>query len=171
MLGRKAHQDSAAGFYAALISCWATFLCISAWFHSTRPWCAWTGCLVSMEFSPEWMHLFIQFTSFKMLNALASTSEEDCWSWMPLEEHMQGTDRATAGSFAYLCLGCGFQVTQAVAQPLSSQAKLAILLLDTGHTLEHHFIILSGQNTGMRERVHVYIYPCTCNYSGPGKQK
>lgn len=47
---------------------------------------------------------------------------------------------------AYLCLRCGFQVTQAVAQPLSCQAELAIFLLDAGHALEHHFIILSRQN-------------------------
>lgn len=99
------------------------------------------------------MHLFIRFTSFKMLNA--STSEEDCWSWFPLEEHMQGTDRATVGGFAHLRLGRWLQVTQTVAQPLGSQAKLAILLLDTGHTLEHHFIILSGQNTGMRECIYL----------------
>lgn len=47
---------------------------------------------------------------------------------------------------AYLCLRCGLQVTQPVAQSLSSQAELAILLLDAGHALEHHFIILSRQN-------------------------
>lgn len=51
------------------------------------------------------------------------------------------------GCFAYLCLRRGLQVTQAVAQPLGGQAELAILLLDTGHTLEHHFIILSGEST------------------------
>ncbi|TNN87233.1 hypothetical protein EYF80_002435 [Liparis tanakae] len=38
------------------------------------------------------------------------------------------------------------RVTQPVAQPLGSQAELAILLLDAGHALEHHFIILSRQN-------------------------
>lgn len=58
--------------------------------------------------------------------------------------------------FAYLRLRRGLKVTQAVAQPLSRQTELAILLLDTGHTLEHHFIILLRQNTGMCERVHVY---------------
>jgi len=47
---------------------------------------------------------------------------------------------------AYLGLRRGLQVTQPVAQPLSSQAELAILLLDAGHALEHHFIILSRQN-------------------------
>lgn len=47
---------------------------------------------------------------------------------------------------AYLCLRCGLQVTQPIAQPLSSQAEFAILLLDAGHALEHHFIILSRQN-------------------------
>lgn len=57
---------------------------------------------------------------------------------------------------AYLRLRRGLQVTQAVAQPLSRQAELAILLVDTGHTLEYHFIILSGQSTDMRERVHIY---------------
>lgn len=99
MLGWNAHQDSALGFYAAPIACRAAFLCILAWFHSTRPWCAWTGCLVSMEFSPQWRHLFIRFTSFKMLNALASTSEQAWWSWIPLEKHMRGTDRATVSAF------------------------------------------------------------------------
>lgn len=49
-------------------------------------------------------------------------------------------------SCAYLCLRCGLQVTQPIAQPLSSQAELAILLLNAGHALEHHFIILSRQN-------------------------
>lgn len=51
------------------------------------------------------------------------------------------------GRCAYLRLRCGFQVTQAVAQPLRRQAELAILLLDAGHALEHHFIFLSRQNT------------------------
>lgn len=46
----------------------------------------------------------------------------------------------------YLCFRCGLQVTQPVAQPLSCQAELTILLLDAGHALEHHFIILSRQN-------------------------
>lgn len=45
---------------------------------------------------------------------------------------------------AYLGLRRGLQVAQAVAQPLSRQAELAVLLLDAGHTLEHHFIVLSG---------------------------
>lgn len=86
------------GFYAAPVACWAAFLCISAWFHSNRPRCAWTGCLVTMEFLPQWMHLFIRFTSFKMLNALASTSEQD-WSWIPLEKLVREKDRATVGVF------------------------------------------------------------------------
>lgn len=98
-LGRKAHQDSAVGFYAAPVACWAAFLCISAWFHSNRPRWAWTGCLVAMEFLPQWMHPFIRFTSFKMLNALASTSKQDWWSWIPLEKHVRGKDRATVGVF------------------------------------------------------------------------
>lgn len=45
----------------------------------------------------------------------------------------------------YLCFRSGLQVTQPVAKPLSSQAELAILFLDAGHALEHHFIILSRQ--------------------------
>lgn len=45
----------------------------------------------------------------------------------------------------YLCLRCGLQVTQPVPQTLGSQAELAILLLDAGHALEHHFVILSRQ--------------------------
>lgn len=50
-------------------------------------------------------------------------------------------------TMSHLRLRRGFQVTQAVAEPLGSQAELAILLLDAGHALKHHFIILSRQNT------------------------
>lgn len=55
----------------------------------------------------------------------------------------------------YLGLRRGLQVTQAVAQPLSSQAELAILLLDAGHALKYHFIILSRQNTPESVRLQV----------------
>lgn len=59
---------------------------------------------------------------------------------------------------AYLCLRCGLQVTQPIAQPLSSQAELAILLLDAGHALEHHFIILSRQKwTSVCASVHASV--------------
>lgn len=57
---------------------------------------------------------------------------------------------------AYLCLRCGLQVTQPIAQPLGGQAELAILLLDAGHALEHHFIILSRQN-GLQS-----VHECGC---------
>ena len=90
MFGRKDYQDSAVGLCAARIACWAAFLCILAWFHSIKPWCTWTRCLGSMDFLPQWMHLFIRFTSFKLLNALASTSEQDWGSWIPLEKHLRG---------------------------------------------------------------------------------
>lgn len=86
-----------------------------------------------MDFSPQQMKPLIR------LNALASTSD--------LRRDLARVADRQLGCFAYLCLRCGLQVTQAVAQPLGSQAELAILLLDTGHTLEHHFIILSGQST------------------------
>lgn len=59
---------------------------------------------------------------------------------------------------AYLCLRCGLQVTESVAKSLSSQAELAILLLDASHALEHHFIILSRQKqTSICVSVHVSI--------------
>ena len=92
---------------------------------------------------------------------------------------------------AYLCLRCGLQVTQPIAQPLGSQAELAILLLDAGHALEYHFIILSRQNRlqsvcasvesasteNTNSPIHAHAYPSTltnlarrpfkCFISGP----
>lgn len=59
-------------------------------------------------------------------------------------------------SCAYLRFRCGLQVTQPIAQPLGGQAELAILLLDAGHALEHHFIILSRQN-GLQS-----VHECGC---------
>lgn len=44
--------------------------------------------------------------------------------------------------FPHLSFRCGLQVAQTVAESLSSQAELPMLLLDGGHTLEHHLIIL-----------------------------
>lgn len=63
---------------------------------------------------------------------------------------------------AYLGLRRGLQVAQAVAQPLSRQAELAVLLLDAGHTLEHHFIVLSGTKRRTCVSVSTYVHPCTC---------
>lgn len=70
---------------------------------------------------------------------------------------------------AYLCLRCGLQVTKPVAKSLSSQAELAILLLDASHTLEHHFIILSRQKqTSACVSVHVSIDDtCKCDMREP----
>lgn len=70
-------------------------------------------------------------------------------------------------SVAYLCLRCGLQVTQSIAEPLGSQAELAILLLDASHTLEHHFIILSKQNRLQFVSAHasidaVSVCACVC---------
>lgn len=74
-------------------------------------------------------------------------------------------------SVAYLCLRCGLQVTQSIAEPLGSQAELAILLLDASHTLEHHFIILSKQNRLQFVSAHasldaVSVCACVCH---PGR--
>lgn len=46
---------------------------------------------------------------------------------------------------AHLGFRGGLQVAQTVAQSLSGQAELAMLLLDGGDALEHHFIILPGE--------------------------
>lgn len=71
------------------------------------------------------------------------------------------------GYFAYLCLRRGLQVAQAVAQPLGGQAELAILLLDTGHTLEHHFIILSEQNTLQSARTWERVRVRSARHASP----
>lgn len=71
------------------------------------------------------------------------------------------------GLCAYLCLRCGLQVTQPIAQPLSSQAELAILLLDAGHALEHHFIILSRQNGLQSVSVHASVSVCVMSREYP----
>lgn len=59
---------------------------------------------------------------------------------------------------AYLCLRCRLQVAQPVAKSLGSQAELAILLLDAGHALEHHFIILSRK----KKRTDFSLCLCAC---------
>lgn len=71
------------------------------------------------------------------------------------------------GYVAYLRLRRGLQVAQAVAQPLGSQAELAILLLDTGHTLEHHFIILPEQNTLQSTRTWERVRVRSARHASP----
>lgn len=51
-------------------------------------------------------------------------------------------DHVGTECFPHLSFRCGLQVAQTVAEPLGSQAELPMLLLDGGHTLEHHLIIL-----------------------------
>lgn len=68
---------------------------------------------------------------------------------------------------AYLCFRCWLQVAQPIAQPLSSQAELTILLLDAGHALENHFIILSRQNR--LQSVHTSIDTVSVCVTSRGK--
>lgn len=49
----------------------------------------------------------------------------------------------------HLSFGSRFQVTDTVSQSLCGQAELVMLLLESGHALKHHLIVLSeeqGQN-------------------------
>lgn len=52
----------------------------------------------------------------------------------------------------HLSFRCGLQVTQTVAESLNSQAELAMLLLDGGHTLEHHHVILPEERGALRAK-------------------
>ncbi len=53
----------------------------------------------------------------------------------------------------HLSFRCGFQVTQTVSKSLSGQAELAMLLLDGGHTLEHHLIILPEERGALKPKM------------------
>lgn len=44
----------------------------------------------------------------------------------------------------------GLQVAQTVAESLGCQTELAMLLLDGGHTLEHHLVILPGERKDIK---------------------
>lgn len=73
-----------------------------------------------------------------------------------------------ADCFPHLSFRCGLQVAQAVAESLSCQAELPMLLLDGGHTLEHHLIILPVERVKMAVRTKILIlqlykcFPCIC---------
>lgn len=66
-----------------------------------------------------------------------------------------------ADGFYHLGFRCGLQVAQTVAESLGSQAELPMLLLDGGHALEHHLIILQVEQakTGVTTRI-VLFYKC-----------
>lgn len=57
----------------------------------------------------------------------------------------------TSDDSPHLGLWRGLQVTQAVPQTLSAQAELAVLLLNAGHTLQNHLIVLMME-TNQRSR-------------------
>lgn len=68
-----------------------------------------------------------------------------------------------ADCFPHLSFRCGLQVAQTVAESLSSKAELPMLLLDGGHTLEHHLIILPVGRVKMAVRTKILIlllYKC-----------
>lgn len=51
---------------------------------------------------------------------------------------------------SHLGFRCGLQVAQTVAESLSCQTELAILLLDGGHALEYHLIVLPGDRKDIK---------------------
>lgn len=57
----------------------------------------------------------------------------------------------------HLSFRCGLQVTQTVAESLSSQAELAMLLLDGCHTLENHLVVLTRERSVGVTTHHKYI--------------
>lgn len=57
----------------------------------------------------------------------------------------------------------GLQVAQTVAESLGCQTELAMLLLDGGHALEHHLVILPGERKDIKplkkEKDHDFFFP------------
>lgn len=66
-----------------------------------------------------------------------------------------------ADVFHHLGFRCGLQVAQTVAESLGSQAELPMLLLDGGHALEHHLIILPVEQ--VKTGVTTKIVPQMCS--------
>lgn len=185
-LGRTAHQGNCSG--CELMMCRAAFLYVSAWLHSLfaghkQGWTKWIfgfhGALVGVNVSFHLVHISascdICWSCTCLYVHVCEINTDDLddfwsksWDYNASDMHLpvlltvfQITERQTVQKWshcAYLCLRCGLQVTQPVAKPLRSQAELAILLLDAGHALEHHFIILSRQKqTSVCVSVHASI--------------
>lgn len=182
----------------------AAFLWNPAWLHwiFARPKQGWTKCMSGFHGALDSFHpvhfpeilLHVTFAEYISFCAWTYNWLPKCKvtkrRWLLIKElsfedvavfspqcfsDQRGSKKVQQWSYcAYLCLRCGLQVTQPIAQPLSSQAELAILLLDAGHALEHHFIILSRQNRlqsvcmqvwtpwACVHRDHKFIHTCSC---------
>lgn len=66
-----------------------------------------------------------------------------------------------ADGFPHLGFICGLQVAQTVAESLGSQAELPMLLLDGGHALEHHLIILPVEQVKAGVTTKIVIFGFT----------